>query len=382
VKKHVNLAVLAAAEPLDIRTWSGTPYFMTKALQNKFPDLVTVRTPRPAWLQLLRRIVRKATSGRIELYWSQTLAQWNAIHLVDQLKAQRIDVALCIANSPLSAFLADHLATVHVSDATVPLMRDYYREFSRLPKTLAKSAFQLDRKSVLQSRACLFSTEWAARSAIRDYGADPSRVHAIPWGANIHSHEVPSDGFAAPKDFCHLVFIGVDWHRKGGAIALATATRLVDAGHAVKLHIIGGCPDISHKSESIIIHGFINKATEQGRLKFDSIMRNAAFLFVPTRQDCSPMVFPEANCYGIPVITTQTGGVPDVVSEGINGHLLSIDATADEYADLIWRIWSDRPRYERLRKTSRARFDQTLNWSSWLAAAAPVIEEVARTNLR
>ena len=38
VKKHVNLAVLAAAEPLNIRTWSGTPYFMTEALQNKFPD--------------------------------------------------------------------------------------------------------------------------------------------------------------------------------------------------------------------------------------------------------------------------------------------------------------------------------------------------------
>jgi len=49
------------------------------------------------------------------------------------------------------------------------------------------------------------------------------------------------------------------------------------------------------------------------------------------------MVFPEANSYGVPVITTRTGDVPHVVHEGVNGHLLPVEATADAYADLIWR---------------------------------------------
>ena len=201
-------------------------------------------------------------------------------------------------------------------------MRDYYAEFSRLTKILAHSAWQLDRMSVLRSRACLFSTEWAARSAIRDYGADPSRVHVIPWGANVdHPREVCSDDRAIPSNVCNLVFIGVDWERKGGAIAVAAAMRLSAAGHAVKLHIIGATPDLTQQSDTIIILGFVNKSTEDGRLKFDRIMRQAAFLFVPTRQDCSPMVFAE-----------------------------------------------------RLRKSSLTRFDSVLNWNSWLFAAAPVIQ--------
>ena len=70
-------------------------------------------------------------------------------------------------------------------------MIDYYAQFSRLPKLLAENAWRLDSTSVLRSRACLFPTKWAACSAIRDYGADPSRVHAIPWGANIHAQEAP-----------------------------------------------------------------------------------------------------------------------------------------------------------------------------------------------
>lgn len=161
--------------------------------------------------------------------------------------------------------------------------------------------------------------------------------------------------------------------RRGGRDAA------VGSWHAVKLHIIGATPDLRHKADTTIIHGFINKGTEEGRLEFDHIMRQAAFLFVPTRQDCSPMVFAEANSYGVPVITTQTGGVPDVVREGVNGHLLPINAPADAYADLIWRIWSDRSRYDQLRKSSQTRFDNTLNWNSWLSAAAPIIEDAAAT---
>jgi glycosyltransferase involved in cell wall biosynthesis len=376
----VKLAVLAAADPLNVRTWSGTPYFMTKTLQVKFPELLPVHVPRPAWLQRLRRVTLKATAGRIDLFWNQALAQWNANNIASQLKAKGVDVALCIGNAPLSAFLAEQLPTIHVSDATVPLMRDYYAEFSRLPKIVARSAWQLDSMSVLRSRASLFSTEWAARSAIRDYGADPFRVHAIAWGANIEAQE-SSDDRAPPADVCHLVFIGVDWDRKGGSIATATALRLSAAGHPVKLHVIGAKPNVLN-TDAIISHGFINKGTADGRREFNRIMRKAAFLFVPTRQDCSPMVFPEANSYGIPVITTQTGGVPDVVHEGVNGHLLPIEATAEAYADLIWTTWSDRPRYERLRRSSRARYQDALNWNSWLSAATPIIESAVSDRVR
>jgi glycosyltransferase involved in cell wall biosynthesis len=373
----MKLAVVAAADPLNPRTWSGTPYFMTKALQSVFPDLLPVRTPRPVWFQYLRRIARKITSGRIEISWNERLAKWNANALANRLKVEKVDVVISIANSPLTAFLAQQLPTIHVSDATVPLMLNYYEEFSLLSDKVALRALHLDRMSVLHSRASLFSTAWAARSAIQDYGADPARVHPIPWGANVYPREMSTDNTVDQSDVCHLVFIGVDWVRKGGALAVAATLQLSEAGRAVKLHIIGARPKLEKQHDTIITHGFVSKATPEGRSDFDRIMRQAAFLFVPTRQDCSPMVFAEANSYGVPVITTLTGGVPDVVHEGLNGCLLPIEATADDYADLIWKIWSDRPTYDRLRKSSRDRFEHVLNWNSWLSAVVPIIEKAA-----
>lgn len=373
----MRLAVVATADPLSIRTWSGTPFFMTKTLQTRFPDLLPVRVPRPVGLQYLRRAARKLSGGRFDLFWNRTLASMDAGRLAGKLAAEKIDVAICIGNAPISAFLAEKLPTIHVSDATVPLMREYYAEFSRLPEMLGRSALRLDTASVLRSRACLYSTEWAARSAVRDYGADATRVHAIPWGANVAPRIATPNESATPSDICNLVFIGVDWERKGGDIAIAAATRLTEAGHAVRLHIIGAARGSPPSSDTITNHGFISKGTPEGRSAFDQIMGQAAFLFVPTRQDCSPMVFPEANSYGVPVITTQTGGVPDVVHEGVNGHLLPMDAPPEAYADLIWQLWSERPAYERLRETSRRRFHEALNWDSWLSAAAPVIEGVA-----
>jgi glycosyltransferase involved in cell wall biosynthesis len=92
------------------------------------------------------------------------------------------------------------------------------------------------------------------------------------------------------------------------------------------------------------------------------------------------MVFAEANAYGVPVISTDTGGVSGVVREGVNGYLLPRGAQSGQFAQLIWNIWSDEGRYMELRLSSRKQFEDILNWQSWLANASNVIEEIAAKN--
>src|SRR5207237_7373029 len=106
---------------------------------------------------------------------------------------------------------------------------------------------------------------------------------------------------------------------------------LADNGRPIKLHLIGRIPGLE-TGGPFIVHGFLDKRTPEGVKQLSCIMRQAAFLYVPTRQDCSPMVFSEANSFGVPVITTRTGGVPDVVIDGVNGHVLPLEETADGYA--------------------------------------------------
>jgi glycosyltransferase involved in cell wall biosynthesis len=380
----MKLAVLAGGDPLDVRTWSGTPYYMTRALTSRFPDLLTIRDPWPSWHSPARRAIRRATGGRVELSWIKTLARQSADRLAVRLKGERVDVAFCIAASPISAYLSTHVPCIHVSDATAVLMSRYYREFSDLTHSLAGNAEELDGASVRGSRACLYSTEWAAQSAIKDYGATPSRVHVIPWGCNIDAADIPPRRDQPRGDQCRLVFIGLDWRRKGGDIVIDAYEQLLNSGCRATLDIVGASPDLRDRLAGlrqsgaceVVEHGFVNKGVKEQMALFDSIMKRASFLFVPTRQDCSPMVFAEASAYGVPVIATNTGGVPGVVHEGVNGYLLPPSAKPHQYAELISNIWSDRRRYAELRLSSRRLFEDVLNWQSWLASASKVIEEI------
>lgn len=367
----MKVAVVTVGNPLDINVWSGIPYYMTKKLLTLYPDLIIVECPRPLWIKYARNIIHKLTRGFIDIYWIKTLSRWNATRIASDLLRMKVDVVLCICNAPISAYIAEKIPTIHVSDATVPLLKNYYEEFTP-PKLMLSNALYLDRTSVLTSRACFYPTTWAAKSAIRDYGANPSRVHIIPWGSNMESSAVAPDNYKAFSETCHLVFVGLDWKRKGGDLAVATARILAAGGQPVKLHVIGSSPQLK-ADDAIVVHGYIDKRTEEGRRKYEQIMLQASFMFVPTRQDCFGIVFCEANSYGVPVITTRTGGVPDVVIEGINGHLLSSDATAQDYAHLIWDIWSDPDRYSRLRKSSWLRFKKELNWDSWATRVAELI---------
>jgi len=369
----MKLAIIAPADPTNVLTWSGIPYYMTNSLRAEFPSLYPVRSPRPEWFRYLRGLAWRASGGQFELRWSILLAEWNGEILLQKLIEQGADIVLSIANSPLGAYLSSKIPTIHVSDTTLPLMQGYYPEFSRLPGALAAQALQLDRASVLQSRACLYPSEWAASSAIRDYGADPSRIHVIPWGANLEARVSYERNHRSSNEICNLIFIGVDWLRKGGDIAAAATTLLSELGYSVQLHVIGPRSKIP-ESNSILYHGFINKNTANGRDKFDSIMKQGSFLFVPTRQDCYGIVFAEASAYGLPIITTRTGGVSGVVADGVNGYMLPLEATADEYASLIWSIWSNTERYDKLRESSWQRYTQFLNWKLWASSAANIIK--------
>ena len=86
---------------------------------------------------------------------------------------------------------------------------------------------------------------------------------------------------------------------------------------------------------------------------------------MPTRADCSLLVGSEANAYGVPAITTDTGGVPEIIKDGINGYCLPYSADGNTYAALIAELFINVEKYKELISSSRQRFDDHLNWQKW-----------------
>ncbi|GAC1520248.1 MAG: hypothetical protein NVS2B16_27180 [Chloroflexota bacterium] len=212
----------------------------------------------------------------------------------------------------------------------------------------------------------LYSSTWAAHSAEHDYGIPAQRIAVVPFGANLDV--VPTVAEILTKQIsspCRLLFIGVDWYRKGGPIALDVMDSLRARGIDAYLTVCGCVPPIAISSERITVIPFLDKSVPEDREKLAALFLQANFLLLPTRAEAFGMVLCEANAYGVPAISTDTGGVPSVITPGVNGYMLPLDATGSAYAQLIASIYQDREKYQQLVRTSRGEYDRRLNWNSW-----------------
>ncbi|MGA2781912.1 MAG: glycosyltransferase family 4 protein [Smithella sp.] len=81
-----------------------------------------------------------------------------------------------------------------------------------------------------------------------------------------------------------------------------------------------------------------------GQLKTEDIVQfyhNARMVVFATRcYEGFPTVLLEAMSYGLPVVCSRIGGLPEIVDNGITG-LLYEPGNADELADRIWTLWQN-----------------------------------------
>jgi glycosyltransferase involved in cell wall biosynthesis len=376
VESVMKVAVLADGDPRRITENSGTPFHMLESLGEQFREIVVPEPNIRSIHKRIERAVKKYSRDFIRLDWFHGSARLAAASILKQLDTVKPDVVIVIMNSPLCAVLCDYYPTIHVSDATFELLKDYYSSFSTMSAINKSLGNVIEKKAITKSRACLYSSEWAANSAISHYGADASSVHFIPWGCN-NAPLLSRSTDRGSRGECQLLYIGMDWTRKGGDLAVRTVNALVARGIPAHLHIVGSAPFEVGTKASMTYHGVLSKADAKDGAILTSLFATSSFLLLPTRQDCTPMVFAEANSYGIPVITCDTGGISSIVKAGENGFLLPETASEADYADLIASTWSQTTSYDALRKSSYEYYLNVLNWGTWAQSAAKVIREIA-----
>jgi len=300
--------------------------------------------------------------------WMDTpwLAKDYARIFAKKLAEKSFDALLAPASRTEIAFLETKIPILYAADATFKAVTDYYPGFTDMWDISIREGNAIEQAAINRADALAYASDWAARSAIKDYNANPSKVHVIPFGANLD--EIPSAEEALKRkkaSHCRLLFLGVNWKRKGGGIAFETLQKLEEMGIAAELTICGCKPpkEFSHKNMSVI--PFLDKNDLQQRQKLSELFLKSDFLLLPTRNECYGVVFCEANAFGLPAITTDTGGVSTIVRNGENGFMLPYDAGAADYAKLIAKIYSDDARYYELCRSSRKAFEERLNWDFW-----------------
>jgi glycosyltransferase involved in cell wall biosynthesis len=342
---------------------------MARALQEYCGDvsfLGPIQPPLRQFAKLCSTVLQNTIGKRYLYTHSIWLSKQIARIVKRKLAEDRYDLIFAPAGSTEVAYLDTNLPVCYLSDATVSLITNYYPEFSHVLGFSLREAEHIEQRAISKATVLFYSSQWAARSAVGHYRADESRVHVVPFGANLHT--VPDRDALfnrQPSERCRLLFVGVDWERKGGEIAYRTMLALEERGLNPTLTVVGCIPPRKFRHQRMTIIPFLDKNKVSEQRELFRIYMQSDFLISPTRMDCTPMVFPEANAFGLPVIATDTGGVASVITDGENGYLFPPTAPPDDYADSIAANCRDQQRYLELRTRSRQAFESKLNWKTW-----------------
>jgi glycosyltransferase involved in cell wall biosynthesis len=175
---------------------------------------------------------------------------------------------------------------------------------------------RLNQRPFTHAAALVTWCRWAATSLINDYGVDESRIRVIPPGVDVdlfRPSERPVEEAGRPV---RVLFVGGQFERKGGYDLLEAMRRL---GPRAELDVVTG-PEIIRVPEGLTVavhRGLSPQSPELVRL-----YREADIFALPSRGDCMPQAVAEGLASGLPVVATDIGAIPEMVSSSVNGFLV------------------------------------------------------------
>lgn len=352
--------------------WSGTGYHIAQSLEKQAIPLAYVG---PLDDQLIYRLVQKYKRHYHELFKQKYLKNPAPYILKDyarqisnKLLKTNVDLIFSASANPI-AYLDCKQPIVFWADASFASLLDFYPDYSNLCQETIRDWHRVEQLSHQKCQLAIYSSDWAAQAAINHYRIDESKVKVVPFGANIeveHSlYEVKDLIESRPSKLCKLLFLGVEWYRKGGDVALKVATELNKAGLNTELTIVG-CQPITEDPLPNFVKplGFISKSTDQGKARISQLIAESHFLLLPSLADCTPIVLCEANSLGVPCLTTNVGGIPTIVKDNLNGKTFDVTANPLEYSNYVTNLFANYSSYIELALSSFNEYESRLNWNA------------------
>lgn len=218
MKHELTIGFVSQFSPEDKQACSGTNHAIAKSL-GKIGNVVwcPLTMPplyRPACLiaKLLCRTFGKTLLPEYTTWGAKWLSKG-----FDYNNASKCDVLFfSFCGSRIMNMKRINQPSLYLSDATLVSMIGYYDYFSHMPAFNVKQDVEIEKGSLDCCDQLIFSSDWAARSAINDLGQSPKKVNVIEFGANLDENDIRPKNFGCKQNL-NILFMGVDWIRKGGA---------------------------------------------------------------------------------------------------------------------------------------------------------------------
>jgi len=367
--RPLRIGYLTAGDSHDVLNWSGLAKHIRDALEGcghdvqeidgcypKMPLTTRVRGWRSRFIlkkpygydcdvELARRFARLAERKIADLFLDCIVS------------AQTYPAAMLRTNIPVASW----------SDTTFHALTAVHPGYAEISEDSIRQGHYLERNSIRRSCFLAYASHWAAADAIAYYGADPAKVAVVPFGANCSSAFASLDAaeFAVhskPVTPFRLLFVGRDWERKGGPLAVCIVSALRQRGVDAELWVVGCRPFAAEPPVGVKCFGYLDKSRSDDLTVWRRCFRECHALLLPTRAEWFGVVCAEAAAFGLPSLATRIGGVADAVADQVSGFLFARDDGADPYVDELERLASDRGYYRQAAMSAYRYHLRALNW--------------------
>ncbi|MCM3502002.1 glycogen synthase [Microbacterium sp. P26] len=230
---------------------------------------------------------------------------------------------------------------------------------------------------------------------------DPAKVRVIYNGIDTESwHPVSDDAFLASQGIDpsrpSVVFVGRITRQKGLPYLLRAAEQLPPE---VQLVLCAGAPDTPQIMAEVqeLVRGL--QATRDGvvwiekllpRNELSAILTSATTFVCPSVYEPLGIVNLEAMACGAAVVGTATGGIPEVVVDGVTGRLVPIEQVqdgtgtpvdperfVDDLARVLTEVVTDADTARAYGEAGRTRAVEDFSWAAIAETTAALYAEVA-----
>jgi glycosyltransferase involved in cell wall biosynthesis len=215
-------------------------------------------------------------------------------------------------------------------------------------------------RTIYQNAARTFTRSHnVSADLVNRYAIDPDKVVCVYAGANVPpaaDYRLDNDGYSNKR----ILFIGNDWVRKGGPV-LAAAFRSVLRTHPdAHLTIAGANPRLDVANCSVL-----------GSVALDALgphFARSSIYCLPTRIEPFGISILDAMMHRLPVIASTVGAMPDMVEEGVTGHMVA-PGDSELLTERLNELLKDP---ERCRQYGEAGYNRAAERYTWPAVGAKI----------
>ncbi|KJS01384.1 MAG: glycosyl transferase family 1 [Peptococcaceae bacterium BRH_c4a] len=227
-----------------------------------------------------------------------------------------------------------------------------------------------ERDLVSRADGLICCSQYMAREVLRLFGEAPGGIRIIPNGVDVKNLVVKYEAVEQMTGRCpKIMFLGRLVPEKGVQVLIEALPMIKGKHPGAVLTVAGKGPyeedlrNLAHRlgvSDSVDFIGFVN---DEGR---NRLLAESSVAVFPSTYEPFGIVALEAMAAGIPVVVSETGGLAEIISHGIDGIKVP-PGRADILARYVTEILDDPRHAENLRKNA---YNKVLGQYSWKQIAS------------